>query len=57
MSSFGKRNAYTTDFKIKVLEHYLKNGGEKGFGLKAKTALHFKIGKKTVHRYVKLSAF
>ena len=47
-----KRSVYTPEFKIKVLEHYLKNGGESVFGLKTKTAEHFKIGKKTVHRLV-----
>ncbi|KAF2363714.1 Aldehyde dehydrogenase domain [Trinorchestia longiramus] len=48
----GKRNSYTTDFKIKVLEFYLKNGGESVFGLKSRTAEHFNIGKKTVVRIV-----
>ncbi|XP_018024646.1 uncharacterized protein LOC108680352 isoform X6 [Hyalella azteca] len=52
LGSQGKRNSYSTDFKIKVLEYYLKNGGDAVFGLKSRTADHFNIGKKTVVRIV-----
>ena len=46
----AKRNSYSIDFKMKVLQFYLKNGGDKLFGNKSHTAQHFNIGKKTVER-------
>ena len=46
----ANRKSYSVDFKIKVLQFYLKNGGDKIFGNRGKTAQHFSIGKKTVHR-------
>ena len=45
-----KRGSYSVDFKIKVLQFYLKNGGDRLFGNKGNTAKHFNIGKKTVQR-------
>ena len=49
-NNYADRKSYSVDFKLKVLQFHLKNGGDKIFGNKATTAQHFKIGKKTVHR-------
>ena len=50
MAFLPKRNSYSIEYKINVLEHYFKTGGDRVVGNKAETAAYFKIGKKTVHR-------
>ena len=51
MAFLPKRNSYSIEYKINVLEHYFKTGGDRVVGNKAETAAYFKIGKKTVHRW------
>ncbi|XP_037793079.1 uncharacterized protein LOC119588506 [Penaeus monodon] len=50
MAMSSKKITYTSDFKLKVLDYYFKNGGDDNFGLKKKTAQHFNIDKKTISR-------
>nr|XP_045600329.1 serine-rich adhesin for platelets-like isoform X2 [Procambarus clarkii]XP_045600330.1 serine-rich adhesin for platelets-like isoform X2 [Procambarus clarkii] len=50
MATSSKKITYTSDFKLKVLDYYFKNGGDENFGLKKKTAGHFNIDKKTINR-------
>lgn len=50
MATSSKKITYTSDFKLKVLDYYFKNGGDEKFGLKKKTAGHFNIDKKTINR-------
>ena len=41
---------YPKAFKLKILEYYLKNGGDSVFGLKKKTSEHFNVDKKLISR-------
>ncbi|KAK4301668.1 hypothetical protein Pmani_026197 [Petrolisthes manimaculis] len=50
MTEASKKITYTSEFKLKVLDYYFKNGGDENFGLKKKTASHFNINKKTINR-------
>ncbi|CAL4145491.1 unnamed protein product, partial [Meganyctiphanes norvegica] len=50
MATTNKKITYNSDFKLKVLEHYLKNGGDSKYGLKTKTCARFNINKKTINR-------
>lgn len=52
MTEASKKITYTSEFKLKVLDYYFKNGGDENFGLKKKTAIHFNINKKTINRQV-----
>lgn len=52
MTEATKKITYTSEFKLKVLDYYFKNGGDENFGLKKKTASHFNINKKTINRQV-----
>ena len=44
---------YTRDLKLRVLEHYFRNGGDV-FGNKQSTAKKFGVDSKTINRFLKI---
>ena len=45
---------YTRDLKLRVLEHYFRNGGEYVFGNKQSTAKKFGVDNKSINRFLKI---